>query len=123
MAIAAADKWEQIALLSEGQLAEVPYATLLLALARAGRTGVLELRRKQVEKRVFFAGGMPVDCRSNLVHETFGRFVVSVGKLSEEEFRITLGESLARSVPFGEGMLERGTIDPGGRYKRPQQCP
>src|ERR1044072_1941869 len=51
MPIAAADKWEQIALLADGNLAEVPYATLLLAFSRVGRTGVLELRRKPVEKR------------------------------------------------------------------------
>ena len=46
MPIAAADKWEQIALLPEGRLAEVPYPVLLLALARAARSGVLHLQRQ-----------------------------------------------------------------------------
>jgi len=122
MAIAAADKWEQITLLDEGNLAEVPYALLLLAFSRVGRTGVLELHRKPVEKRIVFAGGVPVDCRSNLVHETFGRFLVGTGKLSEEEFRVALGESLAREVPLGEVLLERGGLDAGELYKLLQQC-
>ncbi|HEV8241692.1 MAG TPA: DUF4388 domain-containing protein [Thermoanaerobaculia bacterium] len=122
MPIAAADKWEQIALLAEGSLAEVPYATLLLAMSRAGRTGVLELRRKPVEKRIVFAAGVPVDCRSNLVHETFGRFLVGAGKLSNEELAVSLGESLSRAVPLGEVLLERGTIDAGELYKLLQQC-
>ncbi|HET9766308.1 MAG TPA: DUF4388 domain-containing protein [Thermoanaerobaculia bacterium] len=122
MAIAAADKWEQITLLAEGNLAEVPYALLLLAFSRVGRTGVLELHRKPVEKRIVFAGGVPVDCRSNLVHETFGRFLVGTGKLSEEEFRVALGESLSRQVPLGEVLLERGGLDAGELYKLLQQC-
>ena len=122
MPIPAADKWEQIALLSEGNLAEVPYAQLLLARSRAGRTGVLELHRKPVEKRIIFDAGVPVDCRSNLVHETFGRFLVSVGKLGDEELRVALGESLARQVPIGEVLLDRGKIDAPELYKLLQQC-
>lgn len=122
MPIAAADKWEQIALLSEGSLAEVPYAQLLLAFSRVGRSGVLELRRKPVEKRIIFEAGAPVDCRSNLVHETFSRFLVSVGKIDDDELRVALGESLAREVPFGEVLLERGKIDAPELYKLLQQC-
>lgn len=122
MPIAAADKWEQIALLAEGNLAEVSYPTLLLAFSRVGRTGVLELRRKPVEKRIVFAAGVPVDCRSNLVHETFGRFLVGAGKLSNEELAVSLSESLSREVPLGEVLLERGTIDAGELYKLLQQC-
>jgi len=122
MPIATADKWEQIAMLPEGQLAEVPYALLLLAHSRAGRTGVLELHRKPVEKRIVFASGAPVDCRSNLVHETFGRFLVAMGKLSEEDFRGTLADSLAREVPLGEVLLERQSIDAGELYRLLQQC-
>ncbi len=122
MPIAAADKWEQIALLSEGSLAEVPYAQLLLAMSRVSRSGVLELHRKPVEKRIIFDAAAPVDCRSNLVHETFGRFLVSVGKLGDEELRVALGESLAREVPIGEVLLERGKIDAGELYKLLQQC-
>jgi tetratricopeptide (TPR) repeat protein len=122
MPIATADKWEQIALLPEGQLADVPYALLLLAHSRAGRSGVVELHRKPVEKRVFFASGVPVDCRSNLVHETFGRFLVAMHKLTEEEFRGALADSLAREVPLGEVLLERQSIDAGELYRLLQQC-
>jgi curved DNA-binding protein CbpA len=122
MPIAATDKWEQIALLREGSLAEVPYARLLLALSSVGRTGVLELVRKPVDKRVIFDGGTPVDCRSNLVHETFGRFLVGLGKLTEEQFQLALADSLAREVLLGEVLLDRQLLDAGELYKLLQQC-
>ncbi len=122
MPMPAADKWEQIALLSEGELAEVPYATLLLALSRSRRTAVLELHRKPIEKRIFFAGGVPVDSRSNLVHETFSRFLVAVGKLDDEELRVALAESLSREVPIGEVLLEHQKLDAAELYKLLQQC-
>jgi tetratricopeptide (TPR) repeat protein len=122
MAIAATDKWEQIALLAEGQLAEVSYALLLLALSRVGRTGVLELHRKPVEKRIFFAGGVPVDCRSNLVNETFSRFLVAQGKIGEEEMRVALADSLSREIPIGEVLLETKKLDAAELYKLLQQC-
>lgn len=111
-----------VALLSEGQLVEVAYPRVLLALSLAGRTAVLELYRKPVEKRIFLAAGTPVDCRSNLVHETFGRFLVAVGRLSEQDLQVALGQALARGVPIGEVLLERGTIDVGELYKLLQQC-
>src|SRR3954452_24871699 len=122
MSLSPGERWEQVASLSEGQLAEVSYPMLLLALSRAGRSGVLELHRKPVEKRIFFADGVPVDCRSNLVHETFGRFLVGSGRLNEADFRTALSESLSRELPLGEVLLERNLIEPGELFRQLQQC-
>ena len=77
---------EQLAAIAEmhaGDFAKVPFAVLLHALASQKRSAVVEMRRGPIEKRIFIESGTPVDCRSNLAHETFGRFLVAQGKLRE----------------------------------------
>src|SRR5215210_1128505 len=64
-----------------GKLEETPYAVLLLAIAVAEETAVLQLRRNQLEKTVLFDDGAPFDCRSNIATEMFSRFLVTAGKL------------------------------------------
>jgi tetratricopeptide (TPR) repeat protein len=104
------ERLEEIARLREGNLSEVSVAPLLLAHALRQHTLVLELRRRQVWKRILFENGVPVDCRSNLTHETLSRYMVLEGKLGEEDFTACLSRSAARGVPFGEILLEHGLI-------------
>ncbi len=112
---------EDIAQLREGTLTEVPFAPLLLAHAQQHHTLVLEVRRRQVWKRILLEHGVPVDCRSNLTHETLGRYMVLEGKLSEEEFTASLSKSAARGVPLGEVMLEHGLVKAADLFRILQQ--
>jgi len=101
---------EQLAAISRitsGNLAQVPFATLLYSLAMDDRSVVVELKRNQLEKRIVLEGGAPVDCRSNLAHETFGRFLVSEGKLSDENFHQCLSKATSKGVPLGEVLVEQ----------------
>ncbi|MDX1631974.1 MAG: DUF4388 domain-containing protein, partial [Thermoanaerobaculia bacterium] len=107
--------------LPRGEIREIPYPVLLTALARSHRTVVVRMEKKPVEKELFFDDGAPVDCRSNLVHETFGRFLVTEGRLSEEQLHETLSESFTREVPLGEILLERELLEPVEMYKLLQQ--
>jgi len=116
-----AARLEEITRLREGKLSELPYPQLVWSLASERRTAVLELRRRQVQKNVIFEWGVPVDCRSNLAHETFGRFLVTAGALAEEAFQGALNESLARGVPLGEILVERGLIGHYAIYRYLQQ--
>ena len=101
---------QEISQLREGSLVEVPFAPLLLAHFQQRHTLVLEVRRRQVWKRILLEDGVPVDCRSNLAHETLGRYMVLEGKLSEEEFTASLSKSAARGVQMGEVLLENGLV-------------
>ncbi len=101
---------EEIARLREGSLREIPFAPLLLAFALRQHSLVLELRRRQVWKRIVIENGIPVDCRSNLAHETLGRYMVNEGKLGEEDYTSALSRSAARGVQFGEILLENGLV-------------
>lgn len=112
---------EDIASRREGSLREIPFSPLLCALAVQKKTTVLEIRRRQVWKKIVLEEGLPVDCRSNLVHETLGRYMVLEGKLSEEEFTAGLAHSASRGVPLGEVLLERGLINAVELFKILQQ--
>jgi hypothetical protein len=112
---------QEIAQLREGSLVEVPFAPLLLAHAQQRHTLVLEVRRRQVWKRILLEDGVPVDCRSNLAHETLGRYMVLEGKLSEEEFTASLSKSAARGIPMGEVLLENGLVSAMDLFRILQQ--
>lgn len=104
---------EQLAAIGQlrsGDLARVPFAVLLHALASQKRTAVIEMNRGPIEKRIILEGGIPVDCRSNLAHETFGRFLVALGKLREEEMTASLSKSASLGVPLGQVLLQQELI-------------
>jgi hypothetical protein len=119
--IASPERLEEISNLKEGTLQAVPFSPLLCSLAIHRRTTVLEIRRRQVWKKLVLEAGVPVDCRSNLVHETLGRYMVIEGKLSEEDFHDSLGRSAARGVPLGEILLEHGLVSAVELFKILQQ--
>ncbi|MFL6194858.1 MAG: DUF4388 domain-containing protein [Thermoanaerobaculia bacterium] len=112
---------EEIARLREGSLPEVPFAPLLLAHALKHHTLVLEVKRRQVWKRILFENGVPVDCRSNLAHETLGRYMVLEGKLTEDDFTACLSRSAARGVPMGEILIEGGLVTATDLFRILQQ--
>jgi hypothetical protein len=111
------EQLEEISRLESGTLQEVPVASLLLAQAVHRKTVLLEIRRRQVWKRIVFESGVPVDCRSNLAHETLGRYMVLEGKLGEEEFNSCLGRSAAQGMPLGEVLIERGLVTPEDLFR------
>ena len=112
---------EEISSLHEGSLEQVSFSPLLCALALHKKTLVVEIRRRQLWKKIFFEHGVPVDCRSNLAHETLGRYMVLEGKLSEEDFTTGLARSAAKGVPLGEVLLELGLVSAVDLFKILQQ--
>lgn len=113
------EQLEEISRLHEGALGTpgplgpretVPFAALLLAFSAHRRTLMIEVRRKQISKRIVFEHGLPVDCRSNLVHETLGRYMVVQGKLAAEDLHAYLGESASLGLPLGEVLLDHDVV-------------
>lgn len=104
------EQLDELARRREGSLQETPFSVLLFAHAVQRRTLVLELKRRQLWKKIVLEDGVPVDCRSNLAHETLGRYMVAEGKLSEEDFNASLSRSAAHGKQLGEVLLEQGLI-------------
>lgn len=101
---------DRIAHLDKGDLSEIPFAVMLYALARSKRTTSLRIQRGPLQKEILFEDGVPVDCRSNLVHETLSRFMVSTGRLDETTAATLFNESVLRSVRFGDVLIEKKII-------------
>jgi hypothetical protein len=115
------DQLEAISTLRTGDLAEIPYPVLLLALAEHQASGFLEIQRRPIKKRITLVKGAPVDCRSNLAHETFGPFLVSMGRITEEQHQQLTSRSLLRGVPLGEVLLAEKVIGASDLYRLLQQ--
>lgn len=116
------DQLLEIGSLAAGELAAVPFPVLLLAHGLAESAVELRLRRGHIDKRVFLEGGVAVDCRSNLLHETLGRFLVQQNRLDEAGYQEALQASAARGVLIGEVLVERGVIDGTGLLRALQQA-
>ncbi len=110
-----------LAALATVQLAETPFPVLLLAHHAAESTGLLVARRGPIEKRVVLVRGVPVDCRSNLAHETFSRFLAASGRLSEAEAHGVLTRSVARGALLGEVLVAEGLMDAAELHRLLQQ--
>jgi hypothetical protein len=114
-------RFRQVAALDSASIDRVPFALLLVAHHAAGTTGMLVARRGPLEKRVLLSAGTPIDCRSNLVHETLSRFLVSIGRLSRDEETVLLARSSAEGRLFGQILLQAGRIDEADLHKVMQQ--
>ncbi|MFA6955634.1 MAG: DUF4388 domain-containing protein [Thermoanaerobaculia bacterium] len=115
------DKLKAIALLRTGEIADVPFEQLVLALAINRASAVLELKRTPLEKQIVFDEGAPVECMSNVATETLGRYMVSLGRLTESEYHAVLNASIGKDVPFEELLVEHALVNPTDLYKFLQQ--
>jgi Domain of unknown function (DUF4388) len=100
-----------------GALVDAPLPLLLHALFCEGRTVTLELKLRGLEKRIQFEGGSPVACRSNLLHETLGKFLVEKGKLTEARYQEALQGSVQTGKRMGEWLVAQGAIQPFELYR------
>jgi tetratricopeptide (TPR) repeat protein len=115
------DDIRQLASAREGNLADVPFSVLLLALATEGKSAVVELRRNALEKQIVLDDGVPVDCRSNIATETLGRFLVSIGKLAEADYQTALSAAASRHLAVEDILAERRLVDAAELYRILQQ--
>jgi hypothetical protein len=104
----------------EGTLAELPFPLLLHSLMVEERTCLVELKVRQLEKRLSFEEGSPVACASNLLHETLGQFLIARGKLTESQHQKTLNDSVQTGVQYGEMLVRQSLITPFDLYKQLQ---
>ncbi|HEY6099824.1 MAG TPA: DUF4388 domain-containing protein, partial [Anaeromyxobacter sp.] len=104
----------------EGTIAATPLPLLLQAIFAEGRTVTLELRLRGLEKRITFEDGSPVACRSNLLHETLGKFLVEKRKLTEEQYQEALRESVETGQRMGELLVSKKLLQAFELYKAMQ---
>ena len=99
--------------LRSGSLTDLPFGQLLYAYAAERRTLCLEICRQHIRKTIVLEDGSPVDCRSNLFHETLGGFLVRRGRVSQFQYEGALAHAAERGVRTGEVLIELGLLDAG----------
>ncbi len=112
---------EVIAQMSKGNLAETSYPVLLHALAVHRRSVVLEIQRRQLQKRIVIEVGMPVDCHSNLLHETLGKFMVARGDLTEDQLQLLQSRAITGGQPLADLLVTESAVSASELYKILQQ--
>ncbi|HEX7708181.1 MAG TPA: DUF4388 domain-containing protein, partial [Thermoanaerobaculia bacterium] len=115
------EELEAILASREGDLRAAPYRHLLLAISLSERSAVLTLRRNQLQKEVVFDSGAAVDCHSNIATESLGRFLVSTGKISDQDAHEALSASTSRGVPLDDILIEKNLLAPTDLYRALQQ--
>lgn len=93
-------------------LATIPFAETLSRLSAERRSGDLQVRSGRVAKTVFFDHGRVVFAASNLKKDRLGEALVTLGRITGEEFHrasaLMLGK---RSSRFGEALVRAGILD------------
>lgn len=93
-----------------GSLSSTPLPLLLHALSTQERSATLELKLRNLVKRVHFDAGELVGCESNLLHETLGKQLVLKGKLSEAQLHGLLSDGAATGKPLQVLLVERQLV-------------
>ena len=93
-----------------GRLASFSPSNLLQWAESERKTGVLVVRRSRREKRVSFRRGRVIGCRSNLVQETFGRFLIDHGLVRPDALARVLAYTRTKGVPTGRAFVDLGIL-------------
>ncbi len=94
-----------------GHLGRPDFASLLFDLVAEGASGILRMRRDGVERALYLLRGLPVFARSNLLGETFGRYLLQRGRIDLDQYRAVQQHMAERGVLQGEALVALGFLD------------
>jgi tetratricopeptide (TPR) repeat protein len=94
-------------------LAATPIADTLRRLSEERRSGDLQVRSGKIVKTVFFDHGRIVFAASNLKKDRLGEALVSLGRITDEEFTraSALMDAGKHRRRFGEALVKAGVMD------------
>jgi CheY-like chemotaxis protein/tetratricopeptide (TPR) repeat protein len=93
-----------------GTLGDAGLPRLLIDLFERRATGMLELRRAKLEKRIDLVAGHPVSVSSNQRSEALGALLVGRGMISEEQHAQALRRAHDEGERLGESLVELGML-------------
>ncbi len=94
-----------------GTLHTFPLGDLLQWLGTAGKTGTLAVRGERYTKRIFLRDGVIVSSASDDPTEQLGQFLLSHGKITEDDLRRGLETQSRTKVMLGRILMMVGLID------------
>ena len=93
-----------------GNLRTMALPDLLQWVAAAGKTGVLSFNRHSITKRIFASEGRIIGSASNDPIDFIGQWLVSCGRISEDQLRIALGEHERSRTYIGTVLVQMRAI-------------
>jgi len=100
-----------------GDLRTIPFPEVLQLVSRMEATGVLKVRRHEVEKSVFFKKGMICSSASNDPREFLGQYLLRMGLVDEESLFQALLQQEKEEKPLGTILVEAGLLAPDDLQK------
>lgn len=95
-----------------GTLSSMPLPDLLQWLGSARKTGTLQVERNRVHKWILLNEGRIVGCSSDDPPERLGHFLLSRGKITEDQLRIALAAQDGSDKYLGKIFIEMGALTP-----------
>ncbi len=92
-------------------LSRVPIAETLRSLSAGRNSGDLEIRSAKVIKTVYFDHGRIVFAASNMKKDRLGEALVTVGRITDEEYARASAFMKQRRKRFGEALVASGVMD------------
>ncbi len=96
--------------LFNGNLVETPFPKLFNEICSMGISGTLTVERGKAKKSLIFDHGKPARVTSNLLQEVLGRYLVSIGKISQEEYTESISAAFEAHRLHGDVLVERGLL-------------
>jgi hypothetical protein len=105
-----------------GDFTTMPLPDLLQWLAYSQKTGILILTKGEIVKEIYFHNGKIISSSSNDPREYFGQFLLSYGKLTEEDLISAFQKQANTGIKLGrilvtEGLLEEAEVQKYLRIK------
>lgn len=95
----------------QGMLGKGGLAPLLFDLVRQGAAGVLRMNKDGVQRALYLLNGLPVFAESNLLSETFGRYLLARGTIHQAQYRAVQKHMSEHGVRQGEALVALGILD------------
>src|SRR5262245_1274027 len=94
----------------QGNLATMSLAEILQWLGNARKTGSLSIERNKVEKRILVREGRVIACSSQEPADLLGHYLVSRGRISEDDLRSALAAHQAERIHLGKILVTSGAL-------------
>ncbi len=94
-----------------GNLATMPLPDLLQWLAYSQKTGILILSKGEIVKEIYFQKGKIVASSSNDPREYFGQFLLSFGKITENQLIDAFKKQAQSGVKIGRILVNEGFLE------------
>jgi hypothetical protein len=94
-----------------GDFATMPLPDLLQWLAMSQKTGILLLQKGEIVKEIYFRKGKIISSASNDPREYFGQFVLSYGKITEEDLLRIFKKQGETGIKLGRLLVMEGYLE------------